>query len=135
MKLAEVSQGVVYVDTNVLYMYLRADPLHLAAIELFLKRVVRGEIAAYVSLFVVDELYYRLLLALGVDVGPQGEALHFPGILFVIVPATWLVMFTFAGVYDSRRTMRAVDDLQTVAQATVVATLVFAGIAYFLEYI
>ena len=35
MKLAEVSQGVVYVDTNVLYMYLRADPLHVAAIELF----------------------------------------------------------------------------------------------------
>lgn len=64
MKLAEVSQGVVYVDTNVLYMYLRADPLHVAAIELFLKRVVRGEIVAYVSLLVVDELYYRLLLAL-----------------------------------------------------------------------
>jgi len=64
MKLAEVSRGVVYIDTNVLYMYLRADPLHLAAIELFLKRVVRGEITACVSLFVVDELYYRLLLAL-----------------------------------------------------------------------
>lgn len=54
----------MYVDTNVLYMYLRADPLNIAAIELFLKRVVRGEIIAYVSLLVVDELYYRLLLAL-----------------------------------------------------------------------
>lgn len=64
MKLAEIVQGNVYVDTNVLYMYLRADPLHLADIEHFLTRVVRGELTAYVSLLVVDELFYRLLLAL-----------------------------------------------------------------------
>jgi exopolysaccharide biosynthesis polyprenyl glycosylphosphotransferase len=75
--------------------------------------------------------HMRVALGWGVDVGPQGQALHLPAVLFVIVPATWLLMFTFAGVYDSRRTMRVVDDLQTVAQATVVATLVFAGIAYF----
>ncbi len=45
-------------------MYLRADPLHLASIEHFLTRIVRGELTAYVSLLVVDELFYRLLLAL-----------------------------------------------------------------------
>lgn len=64
MKLDEVARGHVYVDTNVLYMYLRADPVHLSTIERFLQRVVRGDIAAYVSLLTLDELYYRLLLAL-----------------------------------------------------------------------
>ncbi|HOU11932.1 MAG TPA: type II toxin-antitoxin system VapC family toxin [Anaerolineae bacterium] len=64
MKLDEVARGHVYVDTNVLYMYLRADPVHLPTIERFLQRVVRGDIAAYVSLLTLDELYYRLLLAL-----------------------------------------------------------------------
>ncbi len=64
MKLDEVASGHVYVDTNVLYMYLRADPAHLPTIECFLQRVVRGDIAAYISLLTLDELYYRLLLAL-----------------------------------------------------------------------
>ncbi len=64
MKLDEVTSGHIYVDTNVLYMYLRADPAHLPAIECFLQRVVRGDIVAYVSVLTLDELYYRLLLAL-----------------------------------------------------------------------
>lgn len=64
MKLDKVERGYVYVDTNVLYMYLRADPAHLPTIERFLQRVVRGDIIAYVSLLTMDELYYRLLLAL-----------------------------------------------------------------------
>jgi hypothetical protein len=45
-------------------MYLRADPVHLPTIERFLQRVIRGDIIAYVSLLTIDELYYRLLLAL-----------------------------------------------------------------------
>jgi predicted nucleic acid-binding protein len=64
MKLDKVERGHVYVDTNVLYMYLRADPVHLPTIERFLQRVVQGDIIAYVSLLTMDELYYRLLLAL-----------------------------------------------------------------------
>ncbi len=43
MKLDKVTTGRVYVDTNVLYMYLRADPAHLATIKAFLGRMVRGE--------------------------------------------------------------------------------------------
>ena len=62
MKLDKVSGGSVYVDTNVLYMYLRADPTHLPTIRAFLRRVVRGEAAAFVSVPVMDELFYRLLL-------------------------------------------------------------------------
>lgn len=63
MKLAEVSGGSVYVDTNILYMYLQADMTHLPTIKIFLKRIVRGEIEAFVGVPVLDELFYRLLLA------------------------------------------------------------------------
>lgn len=62
MKLVEVHTGSVYLDTNVLYMYLRGDPVHLPAIRAFLTRVIHGEIEAFVGLPVLDELYYRLLL-------------------------------------------------------------------------
>jgi predicted nucleic acid-binding protein len=63
MRLDKVSGESIYVDTNVLYMYLRADPNHLPTITAFLERVVRGEMTAYVGIPVVDELFYRLLLA------------------------------------------------------------------------
>ena len=63
MKLDEVSYGHLYVDTNILYMYLRADPAHLSTIKDFLRRVVHGEIEAFVGVPVMDELFYRLLLA------------------------------------------------------------------------
>ncbi|NCP16287.1 type II toxin-antitoxin system VapC family toxin [bacterium] len=63
MKLDDVLTGVVYVDTNVWYMYLRTDPDSLGRIRLFLERVIRGEIEAFVSVLVLDELFYRLLLA------------------------------------------------------------------------
>ena len=63
MKLDEVAGGSVYIDTNILYMYLRADPLHLSTIRVFLRRVVQGAIEAIIGLPVLDELFYRLLLA------------------------------------------------------------------------
>lgn len=63
MKLDELCGGSVYVDTNVLYMYLRVDPAHLSAVKVFLSRIVRGQIEAFVSIPVLDELFYRLLLA------------------------------------------------------------------------
>lgn len=63
MKLDEVSRGSIYVDTNILYMYLRVDPAHLSIIKGFMSRIVRGEIEAFISIPVLDELFYRLLLA------------------------------------------------------------------------
>jgi predicted nucleic acid-binding protein len=63
MKLDELYRGSVYIDTNILYMYLRVDPAHLSAIKVFLSRIVRGQIEAFVSIPVLDELFYRLLLA------------------------------------------------------------------------
>jgi predicted nucleic acid-binding protein len=67
MRLDELEHGHVYVDTNVLYMYLRTDPVHLPTIECFMQRVIRGDLVAHISLLTMDELYYRLLLALVKD--------------------------------------------------------------------
>lgn len=64
MKLDEFTYDSVYVDTNILYMYLRVDPSHLTTIKVFLSRIIHGEIEAFVSIPVLDELFYRLLLAL-----------------------------------------------------------------------
>ncbi len=63
MKLAELPSGGVYVDTNVIYMYLRSDPVHISTIRGFLTRMVQGEIEAFIGVPVLDELFYRLLLA------------------------------------------------------------------------
>ena len=63
MRLDELVHGPVYVDTNILYMYLRVDPSYLPLIKTFLNRIVYGEIEAFVSIPVLDELFYRLLLA------------------------------------------------------------------------
>lgn len=63
MKLDEVPGGAIYVDTNIFYMYLRADPAHLSTLTTFFTRVVRGGFEAFTGVPVLDELYYRLLLA------------------------------------------------------------------------
>ncbi|WP_028323842.1 hypothetical protein [Desulfatirhabdium butyrativorans] len=49
MKLDEVVVGPVYLDTNVLYMYLRTDPVYLPAISEFFHRIVRGGIDARIG--------------------------------------------------------------------------------------
>jgi predicted nucleic acid-binding protein len=63
MKLDELLGGSVYIDANVPYMYLRADPIHLPTIRTFLERVVAGEVEAFIGILALDELYYRLLLS------------------------------------------------------------------------
>jgi hypothetical protein len=35
MKLDEVSNGAIYIATNILYMYLRVDSVHLSTIQVF----------------------------------------------------------------------------------------------------
>lgn len=65
MKLAEVASGAVYVDTNVLYMYLRGDPGYLPEIRVFLSRVIRGEIEVFVGLPVLDVGYIFVRLMVG----------------------------------------------------------------------
>jgi predicted nucleic acid-binding protein len=63
MRLDELVTGPIYLDTNILYMYLRSDPAYLPSLKGFLRRIVTGEIEAFIGVPVFDELYYRLLLA------------------------------------------------------------------------
>jgi predicted nucleic acid-binding protein len=63
MKLDEVVSGALYVDTNVWYMYLRADATTRSVLTAFVGRVVHGNCEAFVGIPVFDELFYRLLLA------------------------------------------------------------------------
>jgi predicted nucleic acid-binding protein len=63
MKVDEVVSGALYVDTNVWYMYLRADAATRSVLTTFVKRVVGGNCEAFVGIPVFDELFYRLLLA------------------------------------------------------------------------
>jgi exopolysaccharide biosynthesis polyprenyl glycosylphosphotransferase len=73
----------------------------------------------------------RLALELGKPLGPGGAWLYFDPLLYLILPTIWVVIFTMLSVYDRRRTLRAVDDFQTLALATLFATMAFAGVAYF----
>ena len=63
MKLDELVGGSIYIDTNVLYMYLRVDPIYLPSVRKFFERVVHGNLEAFVGIPVMDELFYRLLLS------------------------------------------------------------------------
>ena len=63
MRLDKISTGSIYIDTNVLYMYLRVDSNYIEIIRTFLNRVINGQIEVFVGVPVFDELYYRLLLA------------------------------------------------------------------------
>lgn len=81
------------------------------------------------ALYLAREM--RVAIDLGVYIGPQGSWLHFEPVLYPIVSTIWLVVFALTSVYSSRRTLRLVDDLQAVVPATALATLVFAGVAYF----
>jgi predicted nucleic acid-binding protein len=68
MKLDELTGGAVYVDTNVWYRHFRADLAHQHTLTTFLGRVGRGAIEAFVGILVLEELFYRLLLARVKDV-------------------------------------------------------------------
>jgi FlaA1/EpsC-like NDP-sugar epimerase len=75
--------------------------------------------------------HLRLALEWGQSLGPENNLLVFEPVHFLIVPVVWIVVFVVTSVYDSKRTLRVMDDLQTVALAVVLATLVLAGIEYF----
>jgi len=81
------------------------------------------------DLILTDAVLYlarqlRLAINLGKPLGPGGSWLYFDPVLYLVVPIIWVVIFTMTSVYASRRTVRAVDDFQTV-------TLALAGVAYF----
>jgi exopolysaccharide biosynthesis polyprenyl glycosylphosphotransferase len=85
-----------------------------------------------VALFLAREL--RLALPYGVIVpGDPAAVFAFPRWMYVLAATVWGVVFVVMSVYDERRTLRAVDELQAVVAAALFATLVFAGLTYFLH--
>jgi len=63
MRADKVSEGSLYADANLLYMFLRPNEQHRLIIRNLMMRVVQGKINLYVSPLTTDELFYRLLLA------------------------------------------------------------------------
>ena len=59
------------------------------------------------------------------------EYLKFPLNVYIAVAVVWATVFVVIPVYDPKRTYRAIDQFQLTAMAVGVATLVFAGVAYF----
>jgi exopolysaccharide biosynthesis polyprenyl glycosylphosphotransferase len=71
--------------------------------------------------------WLREALPLGVRLD---EPLYANLLLYLVVPAIWMVVFSALQVYDPARALRYVDDVQIVVVATTVAILLFAGVAY-----
>jgi FlaA1/EpsC-like NDP-sugar epimerase len=71
----------------------------------------------------------RLWLPWGIKVGPNKTTLSF--YVFLMVVMIWTVTFQIFSVYDPKRTLRLVDELQQLIPAIFMSTLVFAGALYF----
>jgi exopolysaccharide biosynthesis polyprenyl glycosylphosphotransferase len=59
------------------------------------------------------------------------EPLYANSLLYLVVPAIWAAVLLTMEVYNPARALRYLDDVQAVVVATTVATLLFAGVAYF----
>lgn len=71
----------------------------------------------------------RLWLPLGADVTLNNISLNF--YIYLMVIAIWTVVFQIFSVYDPKRTLRLVDELQQLIPAISMSTLAFAGALYF----
>ena len=70
----------------------------------------------------------RLWLPFGADVTRNNVTLNLYVYLMAVV--IWMVVFQLFSVYDPKRTLRLVDELQQVIPAISISTLVFAGALY-----
>jgi exopolysaccharide biosynthesis polyprenyl glycosylphosphotransferase len=71
----------------------------------------------------------RLWLPLGAEVNVNKIALNF--YVYLMVVLIWTVVFQIFSVYDPKRTLRLVDELQQLVPAVFISTLLFAGALYF----
>ena len=71
----------------------------------------------------------RRYLPFGLELG-RAKTAYLPLEIHLTVGLLWLVVFTLLSVYDLRRNLRLLDQLQRVLVATTMATLVFAGALY-----
>jgi len=61
--ITEFLEGEIYLDTMMLYAFLRAEPKARPVIGAFFERIETGAVTAYTSVLTFDELAYRLILA------------------------------------------------------------------------
>lgn len=71
----------------------------------------------------------RLWLPLGTELDLSKVTLSF--YVYLMVTLIWAVVFQLFSVYDPKRTLRLVDELQQLVPAIFMSTLVFAGALYF----
>jgi len=70
MHLDDFDGDKIYVDTNVIYLLLREDTVYSPVAKRFFEKVKVGTITAYTAVLTLDELLYRLILALIKDNQP-----------------------------------------------------------------
>ncbi len=70
----------------------------------------------------------RLRLPWGGRLWPSAVRLNIQ--VYVLVLVVWLIVFLVLSVYDPKRNVRFVDELQSVFVAVLVGTLIFAGALY-----
>ncbi|NOZ73618.1 MAG: sugar transferase [Chloroflexi bacterium] len=70
----------------------------------------------------------RIHLPYGVDL--TAKDIHFVPVLYVTVAAIWTLVFFLFNVYDTRHTLRAVDELQILLLSISIGAFVFAGALY-----
>lgn len=70
----------------------------------------------------------RLLIPLGVRLTLKFVYLH--PYIYLLVIVIWFLVFLFLSVYDPKRTLRLIEELQTLIPAIGAATLIFAGTLY-----
>jgi exopolysaccharide biosynthesis polyprenyl glycosylphosphotransferase len=54
-----------------------------------------------------------------------------PGWIYVVIPLAWVLVFLVASVYDPGRSYKVVDEMQSVSIAIVLASLLSAGLFFF----
>ena len=94
------------------------------ALVLFFADIILTELALYAA----SQLRPRLTL-FGTEIGSEGTQLYLS--IYIMVAVIWSIVFLLLSVYDTRRTLRAVDELQALTVAIILSTLVFAGVLYF----
>lgn len=95
------------------------------ALFLLLADIAWSDVALYVA------GWLRLSLPIGIALSSP-EFLNDPWWAYILVAMTWATVFLLLDAYSGARTLRAVDDIQRVMVAASTATMVFAGVAYFL---
>ncbi|MBC7251256.1 MAG: undecaprenyl-phosphate glucose phosphotransferase [Anaerolineae bacterium] len=81
------------------------------------------ELALYLASYIRPRLDWGASLS--------SKQAQLPPHLYLIVAIIWGLTFIALSVYDHKRTLRAIDEIQTVFVATGMAILIFAGVLYF----